>query len=80
MRFPQPTKLIELIGRCLSTSTSLVRYVSTPILFVAVARTILKERSAVAGGVLTPAAALGKTALLDDLNHEHKVRFAVVEK
>lgn len=56
-----------------------IGYVSTPLLFVTVARTMLKQREKVVAGVLTPAAALGQTSLVDELNRGGKVRFANIE-
>lgn len=56
-----------------------VGYVATPIIFVSVARTILRERERVLNGTLTPATALGQTSLVDKLSEEGKVTFAVVE-
>lgn len=53
-------------------------YVSTPILFINVARTFLAERSKINNGVLTPGSALLRTTLLDRLNKEGKVTFSVV--
>lgn len=54
-------------------------YVATPILFITVARTLLKEREKVTPGVITPAVAFGKTSLVDELNRGGKVRFATIE-
>ncbi|PWN28797.1 hypothetical protein BDZ90DRAFT_131221 [Jaminaea rosea] len=56
-----------------------IGYVSTPLLFVTVARTMLKQREKIVAGVLTPAAALGQTSLVDELNRGGKVRFANIE-
>ncbi|CAO1631924.1 unnamed protein product [Parajaminaea phylloscopi] len=54
-------------------------YVATPILFAAVARTVLRERSKLTPGVVTPAVALAHTSLVDELNKGGRVKFAVVE-
>lgn len=55
-----------------------VGYVSTPILFVQVARTILSEREAVNNGVLTPGSALLRTSLVERLNKDGRVTFSVL--
>ena len=53
-------------------------YISTPILFVAVARVILQEEDKVRKGVSVPAAALRDTSLIKVLNEDGRVTFKKV--
>jgi hypothetical protein len=54
-------------------------YIATPILFVAVARTILEEEDKIHRGVSVPAAALRDTSLIKALNEDGRVTFKKVQ-